>query len=483
MKTLFTQDALINAGTERSNFELISRFSSDLEVSVVYFYPHHELKEVYERAGIRLFFLNIPERYHLLKGTWRLIQLIRKEKPDLVVSSLWRADIMSRFACWFTNTPLVGTLVNDSYAPLAWKDKQGWKHRVVYWLDRLTSGIPFHWISNAQALIDSHVKTLGIDRKKITVVYRGRMIPELVWDSKGERGKGNGDKGIDNRDKALEEEKDFRKTASTDKVRIAVTDDVIAPARCGGSEERPKPALPAGRQSQKKGEDRFVPRDDEPIRNFISYGRLLERKGFQDAIQAFAAVLNKYPDCTLTVFGEGPYRQELESLIQKLDLQNSVFLPGKISNPIDVLIHGFHLSEPYCHKQRENENVTSNSKISSDNVQRKTYNLQPKKAHCFLFPSWYEGFSGALVEAMMAGIPIIASDIPMNLEAVESNKSALIFPVCDNKALEDKMIFAIETPEFMYQLGQEARNQAVKRFDIEKIAKQYEETLLSLAKK
>ncbi|MCS5489030.1 glycosyltransferase family 4 protein [Algoriphagus limi] len=445
MKILFTQDALINAGTERSNFELISRFSSDLEVALVYFYPHHELKEVYDRAGIRLFFLNIPERYHLLKGTWRLIQLIRKEKPDLVVSSLWRADIMSRLACWFTNTPLVGTLVNDSYAPLAWKDKKGWKHQVVYWLDRLTSGIPFHWISNAQALVDSHVKTLGIDREKITVVYRGRMIPELVWNGIGERGKGNGEKGIENRDNVLKEQKDNNKTASA--------------------------FQELGDKSDIQGKSLAVTGLTVTIRNFISYGRLLERKGFQDAIRAFAAVIKKYPDCTLTIFGDGPYRLELESLIQKLDLQNSVFLPGKIPNPIDALINGYN----------PKTNVTlSGVEGSFPCASNKDCQLT---AHCFLFPSWYEGFSGALVEAMMAGIPIIASEIPMNLEAVESNKSALIFPVCDNKALEKQMLFAIENPEFMYHLGQEARNQAIKRFDIEKIAKQYEETLINLAKK
>ena len=37
-----------------------------------------------------------------------------------------------------------------------------------------------------------------------------------------------------------------------------------------------------------------------------------------------------------------------------------------------------------------------------------------------------KGFSGSLVEAMIAGIPIIASDIPMNREAVDSS-TALIF--------------------------------------------------------
>ena len=187
------------------------------------------------------------------------------------------------------------------------------------------------------------------------------------------------------------------------------------------------------------------------IRNFISYGRLLERKGFQDAIQAFAMVIQSYPGCTLTIFGEGPYRKELELLVQDLGLQDSVFLPGKIPNPMEVLLNGYSpLPTVHC------------SLLT---------------AHCFLFPSWYEGFSGALVEAMMAGIPIIASDIPMNLEAVENQKSALVFPVNDLKVLEEKMRHAIEHPALMESLGQEARKVAIQKFNIEKIAQQYESTL------
>src|SRR5690606_36661721 len=87
--------------------------------------------------------------------------------------------------------------------------------------------------------------------------------------------------------------------------------------------------------------------------NFLSYGRLLERKGFQDAIQAFAQVVKSYPGCTFTIYGEGPYRTKLENLIRKLGL-NKVTLPGQVSDPTEIL----------------------------------------ETAQCFLFPSWYEGFSG-----------------------------------------------------------------------------------------
>jgi glycosyltransferase involved in cell wall biosynthesis len=84
---------------------------------------------------------------------------------------------------------------------------------------------------------------------------------------------------------------------------------------------------------------------------------------------------------------------------------------------------------------------------------------------------------------MMAGIPIIASDIPMNLEAVEADKSALIFPVGNSKALEEKMIYAIEHPDLMLELRNQAKIVAIQRFDIEVIARQYEEVLKGILPK
>ncbi|MBY5950843.1 glycosyltransferase [Algoriphagus marincola] len=469
MKLLFTQDALVNAGAERSHLEILSRFSEEVDVGFVYFYPKHDLREAYERAGFRLFFLDIPESYHFGLAVRRLIKLIRHEKPDLLVSSLWRADIITRIASWITGVPLVGTLVNDSYAPIAWTDKKGLKYKIVYWLDWLTSGIPVHWIANARALADSHVKTLGIDKDKISVVYRGRPVIARTAGTKqsfqkieftdGTASAADGSEvNSDSPNSSLAVTKP-EETASPPR-RIAVTGDVIAketssrlPDEAGADEG----SAAISRIEQEKSNETASPDSvgiavTNPIRNFISYGRLLERKGFQDAIQAFASVIKKYPDCTLTIFGEGSYRKNLEALIQELGLYNSVFLPGKIPNPMDILI--------------------------SNGKQHPTSDIgHPTSFHCFLFPSWYEGFSGALVEAMMAGIPIIASDIPMNLEAVEDQKTTLIFPVQDADFLAKQMTWAIENPESMQALGIQARKVAEERFDIEKIAKQYEDLL------
>jgi glycosyltransferase involved in cell wall biosynthesis len=163
----------------------------------------------------------------------------------------------------------------------------------------------------------------------------------------------------------------------------------------------------------------------------------LQRKGFQELIQAFAQVHALHPEAKLSIYGDGEYCKALLQLVAELGLSASVSLPGK---------------HPRVHEKLD-------------------------EADCFVFPSWYEGFSGALVEAMLSGIPIIASDIPMNLEAVSHEVNALVFPVKNTEALTQCMLRAIAEPELMLQLGQKAREEAINRFDIEQIARQYEAVL------
>jgi glycosyltransferase involved in cell wall biosynthesis len=475
LKLLFTQDALVNAGAEKSHLEILSRFSKEVEVVFVYLYSKHDLKEEYEKAGIRLIFLDIPESYHFPLAINRLVRLIRKEKPDLLISALWRADIITRIASLITGVPLVGTLVNDSYAPIAWKDKQGLKYKLVYWLDRLTVGIPIHWIANANALAESHVLNLGLKRENISVVYRGRSVPSVI--------------------------------ASVAKQSV---DDFLDKSGLGkgvlgeGSPNSYRSENESPENEDENETDCFVvpPRNDEskPDFRFLSYGRLLERKGFQDAIQAFASVIQKHPNCTLTIYGEGPYRASLESLINRLGLEEKVKLPGKFG------IGGLENKSPDSYREENISNLNSPN-LPISNLQSPISNLQSPipdlqspnlsslnplnpnslnlllSSNCFLFPSWYEGFSGALVEAMMAGIPIIASDIPMNLEAITDQVDGLTFPLGNSAELQTKMQWMIECPDEAKALGVAARKTATQRFDIEKIAREYEAVLRFIVKR
>ncbi|MEO7523984.1 MAG: glycosyltransferase [Ferruginibacter sp.] len=371
MKVLFTLDTLANAGTEKSTLDIISHFSSSMEVKVIHFFPGFDLKADYEKAGIPLRYVGLTGKRSFIKGTRSLVRIIREEKPDLIVSSIMRANLFSRFASLITKTPVIGTFVNDSYGDIRIeemrKKKQYAGFRFFWLLDRRTAGIPVYWISNAISIAESNARTLGIKEKKIKVIYRGRetaIFPE--W----------------------------------------------------------KP-LPAGNKFR-----------------LVFVGRLLERKGLAELFEALVIVKKKYKHISLDIYGDGAFRKKLEEMRVQLQLEDTVSLHGKVLN-------GW----------------------------KKLY-----EADCFVFPSWYEGFSGSLVEAMMAGIPIIASDIPMNLEAV-SSESALIYKVKDVDELADRMDRMITCYPGMIEMGRRARLEAIKRFDIKSISHQYESFLKDVINK
>lgn len=365
MKVLFTLDTLANAGTEKSTLDIISHFSKDTEAKVVHFYPGFDLQEDYIKASIPLIYLNLKGKRNFIRGIIKLIRLIRKEKPDLVVSSIMRANLISRIACKFAAVPILGTFVNDSYGDIRideFRRKGQYKKFRFFWLlDKWTSNIPAYWISNSAAIAKSNASALGLTAGNIKVIYRGRdtrKFPEWV---------------------PVQQMKPFR---------------------------------------------------------FVFVGRLLQRKGLTELVQAFARVKTVHPEIRLDIYGGGVFRKNLELLIEDLGISGLVTVHGPVPE-------GW----------------------------KKLY-----EAHCFVFPSWYEGFSGSLVEAMITGIPIIASDITMNLEAVDE-QTALIYPVKDTDKLATCMERIITDYPAMLDMGKRAGLLARSRFDIRVIAEQYESFL------
>jgi len=154
-----------------------------------------------------------------------------------------------------------------------------------------------------------------------------------------------------------------------------------------------------------------------------------------------ATVKQLHPNVVLDVYGEGSHRKTIESMIQSLQLEKEVRLHGNV-------IDGW----------------------------KKLY-----EADCFVFPSWYEGFSGSLVEAMMSGIPIIASAIPMNLEAVQQADTALVHVPGDASDLTRKMLYLLNRYYRMPAMGHRARRTAIEKFDVRKVAQQYEAFLIDQA--
>ncbi|MBL0744023.1 glycosyltransferase [Chryseolinea lacunae] len=173
----------------------------------------------------------------------------------------------------------------------------------------------------------------------------------------------------------------------------------------------------------------------------LNVSRLLERKGQLDLLRAFQRVVLQTPDVVLLIAGEGPFRKVLEAEVDALGLRGKVFLLGTRAD-VPMLL---------------------------------------KLADAFVFPSHYEGLPGALIEAMMSQTPIVASDIPENLECV-GEKEALIHRVGDAADLGRCISEVLHNREKSMTRSLAAFAQAQQKFEIDAIAAQYESTYDELLK-
>lgn len=156
----------------------------------------------------------------------------------------------------------------------------------------------------------------------------------------------------------------------------------------------------------------------EREKRIVSVGRLDANKNHEMMIRAFAALADRYPEHTMTIYGEGELREVLQKLIGSLDLENRVFLPGVIPDVADKI----------------------------------------EKAAVFLLVSYSEGISNALIEAMALGLPVIATDVPSGgtQELIRHGENGLVIPTGDEKALEKALDTLLSDRELAEKLGEEA---------------------------
>lgn len=98
----------------------------------------------------------------------------------------------------------------------------------------------------------------------------------------------------------------------------------------------------------------------------------------------------------------------------------------------------------------------------------------------FVFPSLWEGFGLALVEAMAMGKPIIASKIKPISEIVEHRQTGLLVPCGDAEAIASAVIELIGNKEMAEAMGESGRKHVEDFFSVEVMTKGYEELYQSL---
>lgn len=99
-----------------------------------------------------------------------------------------------------------------------------------------------------------------------------------------------------------------------------------------------------------------------------------------------------------------------------------------------------------------------------------------------VLPSLFEGIPRTIMEASAMGVPVVASNVRGNREAVEHNRNGLLFPLSNVQALTDAIVKLLTDREKAQRMGEEGRRIALERFDeqhvFEKVKAEYRRLLI-----
>jgi N-acetyl-alpha-D-glucosaminyl L-malate synthase BshA len=168
----------------------------------------------------------------------------------------------------------------------------------------------------------------------------------------------------------------------------------------------------------------------EPIITHISNFRPVKR--VQDVLETFIGI-RKVTPAKLLLVGDGPERSRIEKMAMDQGVDDDIICIGKIKNPVEPL-------------------------LISD---------------LFLLPSETESFGLAALEALAAGVPVVASDSGGIPEVVDHGKSGFLAPVGDVQQMAKYALELLENPEQMAKAKKMAKARA-SDFQIQKILPVYE---------
>lgn len=156
--------------------------------------------------------------------------------------------------------------------------------------------------------------------------------------------------------------------------------------------------------------------EERKEKKIVTAGRLMPQKNQKLMINVFAEIVKRYPEHKLYIYGEGPSREELELLIKKLELEDSVVLAGSVTD---------------LHEQI-------------------------KDAQIFVLSSEYEGMPNALIEAMCMGIPVISTKVSGATDLIKNNENGLLVECDDKNALANAMIYILSDEKKSMQMARAA---------------------------
>lgn len=156
-------------------------------------------------------------------------------------------------------------------------------------------------------------------------------------------------------------------------------------------------------------------------------GQLIERKGHRYLLDAMPAILERFPDTVLVALGHGPLLSRLRHQAKSLGIERNAMFVGfrndmpHILRELDVLVH----------------------------------------------PAIMEGLGVAILQAMAAEVPVVATAAGGMPEAVQDGVNGILVPPRDVEALGDAVIRLLAAPELRRAMGAAGRRIVEERFSVD----------------
>jgi glycosyltransferase involved in cell wall biosynthesis len=162
-------------------------------------------------------------------------------------------------------------------------------------------------------------------------------------------------------------------------------------------------------------------------------GRLAEAKGHSFLIDAAKPIISRFPEAHFLIIGDGDLRGSLERQTDESGVTENVHFLGYSEVVADLLT----------------------------------------AADLFVLPSLWEGLSVALLEAMAAAKPIVATAVAGTEEALVPGRTGLVVPPGDSQALADGILQLLRDPARAQAMGQAARQRVERQFSAERNAAEH----------
>lgn len=153
----------------------------------------------------------------------------------------------------------------------------------------------------------------------------------------------------------------------------------------------------------------------------VAAGRLEAQKNFQDLIAAWKTVTDKYPDWTLSIYGNGSLRDRLQNLINATGLTGKVILEGR-----------------------------------TDDIHRELLD-----SSCLAMTSRFEGFPMIILEGLVSGLPVVSYDCPKGpAEMVSTGVNGYLVEVGDSAGIARGICSIIADKALRRRFGDESRKRS-----------------------